>query len=146
MRYAALWIGIVSFFCVSVYEVSAGTELGGPRGGRLLGNTSPMAEFYVEQDRTVSIAFYNGDFQPEPVVAQSAKIIVTTDEGKKELELEKRDDLLISTVPLPEGDGHDLVVQIKETADSKPKNYRFKLETHICGSCHRAEYACTCDE
>ena len=44
------------------------------------------------------------------------------------------------------GDGYNLVVQFKEKADAKPQNFRFKLDTNVCGGCKRAEYACTCDE
>jgi len=39
-----------------------------------------------------------------------------------------------------------LMVQFKPTAEAKQQNFRFKLETHTCGGCQRAEYACTCEE
>ena len=54
--------------------------------------------------------------------------------------------MLVSKTKLPEGDGYNLVVQFKQTADAKPQNFRFKLETTTCAGCKRAEYACTCDE
>jgi hypothetical protein len=62
------------------------------------------------------------------------------------VEFEKKGDVLVSKTKLPEGDGYNVVVQFKLTADAKPQNFRFKLETHTCGGCKRAEYSCTCDE
>ena len=60
---------------------------------------------------------------------------------------EKKGDVLVSESKLPEGDGYNVVVQFKQTAESKPQNFRFKLDMHTCsGTCKRAEYACTCDE
>jgi hypothetical protein len=50
----------------------------------------------------------------------------------------------VSKTKLPEGDGYNLVVQLRQTADAKPQNFHFKLETHVCGECKRAEYACIC--
>jgi hypothetical protein len=54
--------------------------------------------------------------------------------------------VLVSKTKLPEGDGYNLVVQFRPSADAKPQNLRFKLDTHICGGCKRAEYACNCHE
>jgi len=53
--------------------------------------------------------------------------------------------VLVSKTKLPDGDGYNVVVQFKQAAAAKPQNFRFKLETHTCGGCKRAEYACTCD-
>ena len=66
--------------------------------------------------------------------------------GKATLQFEKKGDSLVSKTKLPEGDGYNVVVQFKQTADAKPVNLRFKLDLATCGECKRAEYACTCDE
>jgi hypothetical protein len=121
-------------------------QLGGPKGGRLLEKTEPSAEFYVEKDRTVSITFYDAALKPVPVTAQAVTVIADAKDGKARLEFEKKGDALVSKTKLPEGDGYNLVVQFIQTADAKPQNFRFKLQTHTCGGCRRAEYACTCDE
>ena len=121
-------------------------QLGGPKGGRLLEKTEPRAEFYVEKDRTVSITFYDTALKPVPVTAQAVTVIADAKDGKARLEFEKKGDALVSKTKLPEGDGYNLVVQFRQTADAKPQNFRFKLQTHTCGGCKRAEYACTCDE
>jgi hypothetical protein len=67
-------------------------------------------------------------------------------DGKRTVDFERRGDTLASKGTLPDGDGYNVVVQFKQTADSKPRNFRFKLETHECAGCRRAEYACICDE
>ena len=55
--------------------------------------------------------------------------------------------LLVSREPLPEGDGYNLVVQVRANAEAKPQNFRFAFLNHIClGECENPEYACTCDE
>jgi len=71
-------------------------------------------------------------------------VIADAKSGKATVEFEKKGDVLVSKTKLPEGDGYNLVVQLKQTTDAKPQNFRFKLETHLCGECKRAEYACIC--
>jgi hypothetical protein len=67
---------------------------------------------------------------------------VTVIAAKEKIEFEKKGDVLVSKSRLPEGEALPLLVQFRP----KPQNFRFKLETHTCGGCKRAEYACTCDE
>jgi hypothetical protein len=121
-------------------------HLAGPKGGRLLEQTEPKAEFYLEKDHTVTVTFYGADLKPLPATGQSVTVIVDAKGGKKTVEFEKKGEVLASKTKLPEGDGYNLVVQFKQTADAKPQNFRFKLETHTCATCKRAEYACICDE
>ena len=118
----------------------------GPKGGRLLENDSPRAEFFVEKDRTVNLTFYDKDMKPVPVADQSATAIAETKDGKKKIEFEKKGDLLVSTSPLPEGNGYNVVLQLKQTTDVKPKNFRIPLNLAICSKCHHPEYACTCGD
>lgn len=118
----------------------------GERGGRLLATESPRPEFFVEKDHTVSVKFYNADGKVVAPADQQVTVIATGDE-KKKLQLEKKGDALVSTEPLPEGDGYGLVVQVRADADSRPENFRFTFLNHICGgTCGNPEYACTCDE
>ena len=118
----------------------------GPKGGRILDKISPKAEFFVEKDRTVTIAFYDAKQKPIPAADQSVTVIADGKEGKTSLEFEKKGDALVSKTKLPDGDGYNLVVQFRQTADAKPQNFRFKLDLHTCGGCKVAEYACTCHE
>lgn len=117
---------------------------GGPKGGRLLENTEPRAEFYVEKDNTVTITFYDGTLKPVAVADQSVTVIAESDGNKTILELEKKEDVLVSKGPLPADHALNLVVQFKQAADAKPSNFRFVYEEHVCDVCKRAEYACIC--
>ena len=139
---------LAAVLCAGLLTLNAADKkhVSGPKGGRLLEKTEPRAEFYVEKDRTVSITFYDAALKPVPVTAQAVTVIADAKDGKARLEFEKKGDALVSKTKLPEGDGYNLVVQFRQTADAKPQNFRFKLETHTCGGCKRAEYACTCDE
>lgn len=118
----------------------------GPRKGRILELQGQNAEFFVEKDRTVSIAFYDGAGKQQPASEQVIAATAEAPGAKTKLEFEKKGDLLVSKSPLPAGEGYQIVVQAKTSADAKPKNFRIKLETHICKACSNPEYACTCDE
>ena len=118
----------------------------GPRKGRVLEMTAKNAEFFVEKDRTVSIAFYDATMKPQ---APTTEVVAATAEapaGKAKLEFEKKGNLLVSKAPLPAGDNYTIVVQVKATAEAKPKNFRIPLNLTLCKPCGNAEYACTCDE
>lgn len=117
---------------------------GGPKGGRILAATTPKAEFFVEKNRTVTIAFYDAMLKPVSASAQAVTVIADAKSGKTTLEFEKKGDVLASKSKLPEGDGYNVVVQFKQSADAKPQNFRFRLDLHNCGGCQRQEYACTC--
>ena len=115
-----------------------------PKGGRLLDKTEPHAEFVIEKDRTVTINFYTHDMKPVAVTTQSVTVQADAKDGKAKLEFEKKGDALVSKTKLPEGDGYNIVVQFRQTADGKPMNIRFKLDMNTCGECKHAEYACSC--
>jgi hypothetical protein len=133
--------------CAGLLTVAAAEKKieAGPKGGRILEKTSPKAEFYVEKDRSVTIAFYDANLKPVSPADQSVTVIADAKAGKAKLEFEKKGDLLVSKTKLPKGDGYNVVVQFKQTADVKPQNFRFTLDLHTCGGCKRAEYACACD-
>lgn len=116
-----------------------------PKGGRLLDKTEPHAEFVVEKDRTVTINFYNEAMKAVAATTQSVTTIADAKSGKVTLQFEKKGDSLVSLGKLPEGDGYNVVVQFRQTAEAKPQNIRFKLDMSICGGCKRAEYGCSCD-
>lgn len=118
----------------------------GPRKGRILEMDKQNAEFFVEKDRTISIAFYDAAGKQQPAADQVITATAESPKGKAKLDFEKKGDLLVSKTPLPEGEGYQVVVQAKAGADAKPKNYRIKLQLHTCEKCSNPEYACTCDE
>lgn len=136
--------------CVGLFHASAADKDGHnhkvtPRGGRLLEKTQPHAEFVVEKDHSVTINFYDEEMKPVAVAAQTVTVAADAKTGKAKLEFEKKGDVLVSKTKLPEGDGYNVVVQFKQTAEAKPLNFRLKLDLGICGECKRAEYGCTCD-
>lgn len=148
MKTSMKLLTLVGVLCAGLLTLNAADKkhLGGPKGGRLLEKTEPRAEFYVEKDRTVIITFYDATLKPVAATAQAMTVIAEAKDAKAKVEFEKKGDVLMSKTKLPEGDGYNVVVQFKQTADAKPQNFRFKLDTHTCGECKRAEYACTCDE
>lgn len=118
----------------------------GPRKGLIMELTGKSAEFFVEKDRTVSIAIYDASMKAQAPADEVFTATAEAPSGKTKLEFEKKGNLLVSKTPLPEGEGYQIVVQAKPSADAKPKNFRIKLETHTCKECGNPEYACTCDE
>ena len=100
----------------------------------------------MEKDRTVSIAFYDAAGKQQAPASQVVTATAEAKGGKAKLEFEKKGDILVSKSPLPEGEGYQVVVQARTSADAKPKNFRIKLETYICKGCSLPEYTCTCDE
>ena len=118
----------------------------GPKGGRLLENEGPRAEFFVEKDHSVSLTFYDANLKPIPVADQTATMIAEAKSGKAKIEFEKKGDVLVSKTPLPQGDGYTVVIQLRTQPDGKLQNFRIKYDSAICTKCKRAEYACICDE
>jgi len=139
---------LAGVLCAGLLTLNAADRkpLGGPKGGRFLEKTEPKAEFYLEKDHGATITFYDAALKPVTVSAQTVTVIADAKGGKKSVEFEKKGDVLVSKTKLPEADGYNVVVQFKQTAEAKPQNFRFKLETHACAACKRAEYACTCNE
>ena len=118
----------------------------GPRKGLILDLDGKQAEFFVEKDRTISIAVYDAAMKAQPA---STEVITATAEapsGKAKMAFEVKDGKLVSTTKLPEGEGYQVVVQAKSTPDAKTKNFRIKLLLYTCKECSNPEYACTCDE
>ncbi len=118
----------------------------GPKGGRLLENETPRAEFFVEKDKTMTITFYDKDLKPVSPGEQVVTVIAEAKSGKVKIEFEKKGDALVSKAPLPEGNDYSVVVQLRATAGAKPQNFRIKYNMTPCGKCKRPEYACICDE
>jgi hypothetical protein len=83
--------------------------------------------------------------KPLAATTQSVTVIADAKDGKSTLQFEKKGDTLVSKTKLPDGEGYNLVVQFKQTADMKPTNHRFKLDLAECGECKRSEYACICE-
>jgi len=141
---------LAGVLCAGLLTVAAADKhdhkhLATPKGGKLLEKTEPHAELVVEKDRTVTINFYNDELKPVAATTQNVTVIADAKDGKQKIEFEKKGDTLVSKTKLPEGEGYNLVVQFKQTAEAKPQNIRFKLDMQTCNECKRAEYACICE-
>lgn len=118
----------------------------GPKGGRILTTDAPHAEFFVEKDRTVVVTFYDKALQPVSLSGQVVNATAEAKAGKVALQFAEKNGTLVSKTALPEGDDYTVVVQIKDNATARPKNYRVLFHDEVCGECKRAEYACICDD
>lgn len=118
----------------------------GPKGGRILTTDAPHAEFFVEKNRKVVVSFYDKALKPVALSGQTVSATAEAKSGKVQLAFEEKNGALVSKTALPEGDDYTVVVQIRDTANARPKNYRVLFHDEVCGECKRAEYACTCDD
>jgi hypothetical protein len=136
---------LAGVLCAGFLTATAADKVeAGPKGGRLLERTNPNAEFFIEKDRTISINFYDAAGKVVTPTDQNVTVIADSKDGKQKIEFEKKGDSLVSKTKLADGDANNIVVQLKQTADAKPQNFRFKADLSNCGGCKRAEYACAC--
>jgi hypothetical protein len=145
LRILTLAVALCAGLALSAFAADKHKHIATPKGGRLLEKTEPHAELVVEKDRSVTINFYSEGMKPIAATTQNVTVIADAKSGKATLQFEKKGDSLVSKTKLPDGDGYNVVVQFKQTAETKPLNLRFKLDMSICGGCKRAEYGCTCD-
>jgi hypothetical protein len=138
---------VARMMAVVIVAGSARAEIAaGPKGGKLLENEAPRAEFFVNQDRKVEVTFYDENLKPVAPTEQIVNVIAEAESGKAKLELEKTGTGFISKTALPEGDGYMIVVQIKSSPSAKNQNFRVPFHSESCPECQRAEYACICEE
>ena len=136
---------LAGVLCTGFLAATAADKVeAGPKGGRLLEKTNPNAEFFIEKDRTIAINFYDAAGKAVTPTDQNVTVIADSKDGKQKIEFEKKGDSLVSKTKLADGDANNIVVQLKQTADAKPQNFRFKADLSNCGGCKRAEYACAC--
>ncbi len=122
------------------------TVKAGPRKGRVLEMENQNAEFFVEKDRTISIAFYDAAMKAQPAADQVVTATAEAPTGKVKLEFEKKGDLLVSKSPAARRRGLQVVVQVKATPTRSRRTSASNCCSHICKGCSNPEYACTCDE
>ena len=150
INHLTLTVAVAVALCLGLFTATAADKddhkhLATPQGGRLLEKTEPHAEVVVEKDRSVTINFYDEKMKPVPATTQNVTLTADSKSGKAKLEFEKKEDTLVSKTKLPDGDGYNIVVQFKQTAEAKPQNFRFKLDLATCRECKRAEYGCICE-
>lgn len=140
------------FAAISVFTLWSSTDshaadkvIPGPKGGKVLNRKPPYTEFVVQPDHTVALNFYGVDMKPVAVMDQSAIVFADAKQGRAKLTLEKSQGTLVSKTPLPEGDGYNVMVQLKPTPTGKTESYKISFQSEKCAECKRAEYACICE-
>jgi len=118
--------------------------LAGPKGGRVLELGSRHAEFFVQPDKRAAVYLYDGEMKAVAPEAQEVVLIAEAPAGKSKVEFERTADGFLSKTAIPEGESYRMVLQIRETSDAKPQNFRIDYNSAVCGGCQRAEYACVC--
>ncbi|MBX7106778.1 MAG: hypothetical protein K1X57_22070 [Gemmataceae bacterium] len=137
---------LASFALLAAAAAFAAKPIPGPKGGKIVTSEAPHVEFFVEKDRTVTVSFYDKDLKSVAPAGQVVSAVAEAKTGKVNLAFTAKDGALVSSAPLPEGDGYRIVVQVRDSAQAKPKNYRLEFHDEVCGECKRAEYACVCEE
>ena len=125
-------------------KAKAAKPLAGPKGGKLLDNAAPRAEFLIGADNRVTVSFYDAQLKPVPASDQVVAVTAEPKTGKVTLTMEAKDGAFVSKEALPDGDGYNLIVQLKATADATPQNFRLTYDLSNCGGCKLKEYACIC--
>lgn len=136
-------LSIVGFGAVSAFG-HGGVELG-PNGGRILEfskNETMHGEVTVKEGKFY-IAVLDKDMKPVKVDKQSLTATGGTREKPEKFAIEKTDAGFV--VPLVK-EGQWLIVQYKETPDSKAVTARFEYDTGTCSKCKAEEWICKCDQ
>ncbi len=137
---------LTSISLLATAAVFAAKPIPGPKGGKIVTTEAPHVEFFVEKDRTVTVSFYDKDLKPVAPGVQVVSAVAEAKTGKVNISFSAKDGSLVSTSPLPEGDGYRVVLQVRDNAGAKPKNYRVEFHDEVCDECKRAEYACICED
>ncbi len=138
---------ILSFIALAASSVALlAKPIPGPKGGRIVTTEAPHVELFVAADRTVVVSLYDKDLKSVAVAGQAVTATAEAKTGKVKLSFVAKDGVLVSTAALPAGDDYTIVLQVRDTATAKPKNFRVLFHEEICAECKRAEYACTCDD
>jgi len=116
----------------------------GPNGGRVIESIEPHAEFLVRDDRKIQITFLTEELKPTPLGEQVVTAITGDRSNPTRMKFGQEGDVLLSDVPLPEGNNLPIILQIKPTPDARSVTEKFNLNLSDCPTCDYKEYACIC--
>lgn len=117
----------------------------GPNGGRLIHSVEPHLEFLIREDRHVQINFLNDELKPVTAGEQLLSLTGGDRANPFHLSFTKDGSSLVSDKPIPVGDDHPGVLQIKANADAKTVIEKFQMNLSECPTCNYKEYACICE-
>jgi len=133
---------ILLCFITSLSFAHEGVELG-PNKGRILEfskNETMHGEVTIQGDK-FHIALLDKDMKPVAMTEQALMAITGDRENPTKLTVEK--DAKGFVVPVVKS-GEWMILQYKDTAESKAITARFEYNTAICDECKKAEWVCEC--
>lgn len=116
----------------------------GPKGGKLFPLSDGFLEFFVRSDRTAEVVVYDASRQQVPVGDRELSITAGSRENPQKLTVTKTEAAFVTSDTLPAGDGYPIVLQLRESANSKTQTFRIRYLEEICAGCNLPEYACIC--
>jgi hypothetical protein len=121
-----------------------GIELG-PNKGRIVefSTNETMHGEVTLKDGKLHIALLDKDMKPVKVAAQTLTATAGTREKPQKLAITQ--DETGFTLPTP-GEDEWLILQYKETPETKAITARIQYDTSICEPCKNAEWRCACGE
>lgn len=140
------FVALAAAVLLPASPVHAGKLEAGPNGGKIVGNPPDHAELLLSPTGFLSLTFLDTEKKAAAPGSRTAAVVAQLDTGKKEIPLKLQGDAFVSVEPLPTPEGYTLVIQTRSGPEAKPVNTRVSYNMHVCGGCHLAEYACTCEE
>ena len=120
------------------------TKIPGPNGGRLVVGVSPHFEFLVLTNNHAQITFVGEDIKPIAPVDVQVRLTGGDRSNPIEVTFERKEDVLVSSVPIPQDNNMAVVLQIDGETMKETFFERFHLNRETCTECNLHEYACIC--
>ncbi|MBT5813876.1 MAG: hypothetical protein HOI15_05925 [Opitutales bacterium] len=117
---------------------------GGPSGGRIITSVNPRVEFLINDDRSIQLTFLDNQSQPIAPNSQVISLISGDRSNPTMIAFTPKDNALVSTQALPEGNSVPVVLQIKESPTAEIIREKFNANLSECPTCDYQEYACVC--
>lgn len=117
----------------------------GPNKGRILefSTNESMHGEVIEKDGKLHIAVLDKDMKPVVIAAQ--ELTATAGTRDKPVKMEITKDAAAFTITAPKA-GEWIIIQYKETAESKAITARLHYDTKVCAPCGNPEWRCACGE
>ena len=135
----------IAALVASLTFATAAEKIKSPNGGRIISAVEPHAEFLVTPDKKIEIRFLDAEGKIIAPAAQVATVTMGDRTNPTKLAFAKDGDKLVSAQTIPDGKELPVVLQIKNTPDTKAVIAKFNLNLATCPACSNAEYACACD-
>ncbi len=115
----------------------------GPNKGRILefSTNETMHGEVTEKDGKLLIAVLDKDMKPVAIAAQ--ELTATAGTRDKPVKIDVSKDAAAFSIAAPKS-GEWIIIQYKETADSKPITARLHYDTKVCAPCGNPEWRCAC--